>query len=127
MSPDTIGRVGALPPISLRCDCGASGAVAYGKRWECPSCGKTYDTTTIPKDDVDALASGLRRYRLLTLGPPLALAAVMVPLAVLDDVSWGFLLFFFTLAHGLFVLPRIRQRAHRHVRESTSRWKLEAE
>lgn len=116
-----------LPPISLRCDCGADASVPYGERWTCPECGKTYDTTSIPRADVDELAAGVRRYRLLTLGPPLAAALVLVPLAVFVDVSWGFMLFFLTLAYGLFVLPRIRRRARRHVRESTSRWTLEPE
>lgn len=115
------------PSISLRCDCDASAAVPYGERWTCPECGRTYDTTSIPRIDVDALVAGVRRYRLLTLGPPLAAAAVLVPLAVLVDVSWGFMLFFFTLAYGLFVLPRIRRRARRHVHESTRRWTLKPE
>jgi hypothetical protein len=115
------------PPITLTCDCGAITAVSYGDRWTCPDCGKTWDTSHIPRADYDRLLRSIKRYRLLTLGPPVALAAVLVPLAVLVGVQWAFLLFVLVMAHGLLVVPRIRERATESVRSNARQWKLHPE
>lgn len=115
------------PSITLTCDCGTRAYVAYGERWTCPTCGKAYDTTRIPAADYAALVAGLRHYRLLTLGPPLALAAVLVPAAILGDVRYAFLLFILVMAYGLLVLPRLRERASARVTGIKSRWKLDAD
>ena len=115
------------PPITVACDCGQVAYVRYGDRWECPTCGKTWDTCQIPRADYDRLLQTVRRYRLLALGPPLALAAVLVPLAVLVGTQFAFLLFALVLAYGLFALPRIRERASRTVSESTRSWQLSPE
>ncbi len=114
------------PPITLTCDCGSRGQASYGERWTCPDCGKAYDTARIPREEYEALVTGLRRYKWLTIGPPVALSAVLIPLAVLQDVRYAFLLFVLVMAYGLLVLPKLRARATAAVTEKTSRWKLEA-
>src|SRR6188508_3042939 len=70
------------PPITVTCDCSEVGYVPYGTRWTCPECGKTWDTSQIPQEDYASLLRSVRRYRWISLGPPLGLAAVLVPLAV---------------------------------------------
>src|SRR5262245_3175600 len=115
------------PPITLMCDCGAAAHVAYGERWTCPSCGKTWDTARIPKEDYAELVRSVRRYRLLAVGPPLVLALVLVPLAVFVGIQFAFLLFVLILAHGLFVMPKLREQATKSVRQSVSSWQLSAE
>jgi hypothetical protein len=64
---------------------------------------------------------------MLVLGPPLALAAVLIPLAVLVDVRFAFLLFVLVLGFGVLVVPPLRQRASARVRGSTPRWTLRPE
>ena len=115
------------PPITITCDCKAVAAIRYGDRWTCETCGKTWDTSQIPSTEFEALLQSIRRYRLLTVGPPLALAVVLVPLAVLLDVRFAFLLFVLVLAHGLLVLPQLRRRATRRVLEAAPRWELRHE
>jgi hypothetical protein len=115
------------PPITLTCDCKTRIQVAYGERWTCPTCGKSYDTSKIPAEEYGVLLAGVRRYKWLTIGPPLLLAAILVPAAVLGDVRYAFLLFVAVMAYGLLVLPKIRERASRRVTEISARWKLEAE
>ncbi len=115
------------PPITITCDCGTRISIAYRERWTCPTCGKTYDTAKIPADEYGALLAGVRRYKWLTIGPPLLLAAILVPAAVVGDVRYAFLLFVAVMAYGLLVLPKIRERASRRVTEISARWKLEAE
>jgi hypothetical protein len=115
------------PPISIRCECGAAREVPYGERWTCEACGRSWDTGQIPPDEYAALLRPLRRYRLLVLGPPLALAAVLIPLAVLVDVRFAFLLFVLVMGFGLLVVPQLRRRASARVRGSTPRWTLRPE
>ena len=101
--------------------------VRYGERWTCPTCGKTWDTSQIPREDYAQLMRSVRRYRLLAIGPPLALAAVLVPVAVFVGVQFAFLLFVLVLAYGLLVMPKVRERATEGVRANTRSWKLRPE
>ena len=115
------------PRISVTCDCGTAAWLAYGERWTCPSCGKTWDTAQIPADDYDRLVRSMRRYRLLTLGPPVAVAAVLVPLSVFVGIQFAFLLFILLLAWGLLVMPQLRTRATASVMRHAKTWKLSPE
>ena len=115
------------PLITITCDCGASTQAAYGDRWTCPSCDSTWDTAQIPAADYDALLRGVRRYRLLVLGPPLLLAAIMIPLAAVVGIQYAFLLFVLVMAYALLAVPQLRRRTSRQMRESTKRWKQRPE
>jgi len=115
------------PAITVTCDCGAAALVPYGKRWVCGSCGKTWDTNQIPRAEYDALIASVKRYRLMTVGPPLVLSAIMIPLAILVDIRFAFLLFLLVLGHGLLVLPHLRRRASQRVLDSAPKWKLHPE
>jgi hypothetical protein len=115
------------PPISLTCDCGAGASVAYGERWTCPECGKTWDTSQIPRADYEALLTDIRRYRLLVFAPTIGLAVILIPLAVLVDVRFAFLLFVLELAFSLMVVPPLRRRASMRVLEQTPTWHLSPE
>ncbi len=115
------------PLITITCDCGASVEVPYGERWECAACGKVWDTSQIPLDDYNALLQGVRRYRLLVLGPPLLLAAILIPLAAINGIQFAFLLFVLAMAWALLVVPQLRRRTSRQMRDSTKSWKLRPE
>ena len=115
------------PLITITCDCGASVDVPYGERWTCTACSRTWDTGKIPAADYDVLVQGVRRYRALVLGPPLLLAAILIPLAALVGVQYAFLLFVLVMGYGLLVVPQLRRRAASHMRDSTKRWKLRPE
>jgi len=99
----------------------------YGERWTCPECGKSWDTSHIPREDYDLLLRSVRRYRLLVLGPPLAFAAVLMPLAVVVGVQYALLLFLLLLGWGLLVMPKLRSRATAHVMRNAATWKLSPE
>ncbi len=115
------------PMITITCDCNAVTDIAYGDRWTCDSCGKTWDTKQIPSADYDDLIRGIHRYRLIALGPPLLLAAVLIPLAVIEGLQFAFLLFVLVMAWGLLVIPQLRRRATTHMRNSAKSWKLRPE
>jgi hypothetical protein len=114
-------------PITLQCDCGKIAGVGYGERWTCPDCGKTWDTSQIPRAEYDRLLGSVRRYRLLILGPPVALAAVLVPMAIMSGLQYGLLLFVLVSAYGLLVVPRLRAKATARVLGNTRQWELHPE
>jgi hypothetical protein len=116
-----------VPLITITCDCGVSVDVPYGERWTCGACGKTWDTGQIPAADYDALVQGVRRYRLLVLGPPLLLAAIMIPLAATVGIQYAFLLFVLVMGYALLVVPQLRRRSAARMRNSTKSWKLRPE
>jgi len=120
-------RLVRSPLITITCDCGASAEAAYGQRWTCPACGRTWDTSQIPAADYDALLRGVRRYRLLVLGPPLVLAAILIPLAAIVGIQYAFLLFVLVMGYALVAVPQLRRRSSRRLRESTKSWKLRPE
>jgi hypothetical protein len=115
------------PPITVTCDCGEVAYVRYRQRWTCPTCSRSWNTSQIPEEDYAHLLSSIRRYRLLTLGPPLLLAAVLIPLAILQGLQYGLLLFVLVFAHAVFVMPKVRERATETVRQSTRKWSLSPE
>lgn len=71
--------------------------------------------------------ASVRRYRLLIVGPPLVLAAVLVPLAILVGIQYAFLLFVLVMAWGLLVVPRLRAKTTQRVLGNTRQWELHPE
>lgn len=117
----------AKPPITISCDCGERASLAYGERWTCENCGKTWNTTQVPKAEYDKIVRGVRLYGLITIGPPLLLAAILIPMTVFSGIQYALLFFVCVLAWGLLVVPQLRRRANRLVRESVPKWKLSPE
>ena len=52
---------------------------------------------------------------------------MLIPLAVLVDVRFAFLLFVLVMGFALLVVPLLRKRASDRVRGSTPRWTLRPE
>jgi len=112
------------PPITITCDCGSKASVPYGDRWRCERCGRTWNTEQIPAEEYAALLRSVRRYKVLTVGPPLVAAAVLVPLALVFGLQFAVLLFVVTVGWRLFAVPEIRQRATQRVAEDNPKWSL---
>jgi uncharacterized protein (DUF983 family) len=119
----------AAPRITLRCDCGHSEAqVAYGERWTCESCGRTYDTSGIPAADFAAIQAMRRRYRIVGYVGALLVAAFMLLLALTAQPFQLFIgLPFILLLWFTYVRPVMRSRYLRRVGELQRTWTLKAE
>ena len=74
------------PRITLRCDCGTEGMAAYGERWSCPSCDRTYDTSQIPASDYEQIRSLDRRFRLAVWAVVGVLAVIVLVVAITGQV-----------------------------------------
>jgi hypothetical protein len=116
----------AKPPINISCECGERQDVAYGERWKCEQCGRSWNTAQIPAEEYEHLLRSVRRHKLEILGLGLLVAAVLIPLIAF--VSARFIAVApLLMALWLFVvLPRWRFRYRRTAREAP-RWQLHPE
>jgi Flp pilus assembly protein TadB len=114
------------PPITIKCECGEIKDVAYGQRWVCDRCHRSWNTKQIPAEEYDGLLRRMRRHKLEALAVTALAAAVFVPLIVV--VSSRFILLIpAVMAIWLFVLlPFWRRRYHRTAR-GAPRWQLHPE
>lgn len=118
----------AAPRITLRCDCGAETLVAYGDRWTCDACGRTYDTSNIPADDYAAIQALRRRYRIVGYTGVALVAAFVLLLALTAQEFQLFIgLPFILLVWFMYVRPAMRSRYRRRVGELQRTWTLKAE
>ncbi len=119
----------AAPRITLRCDCGKSEAyVAYGERWTCEACGRTYDTNGIPAADFAAIQAMRRRYRIIGYTGVALVAALVLLLALTAQPFQLFIgLPFILLLWFTYVRPAMRSRYHRRLGELQRTWTLKAE
>ncbi len=69
--------------ITVRCDCGDIGYVAYGERWVCRKCRRAWNTTQIPAEEYWGIMRDMRRLRLTVMGVALCL---VVPIAALTPI-----------------------------------------
>jgi fatty acid desaturase len=112
---------GAL--ITIRCDCGGVGYAPHGATWDCPTCGRGWDTNQIPAEEYWAIMREMRQSRLRVIAVALAMMAalaILIPFAgprviVLLPVLLSFWF--------LFYMPRWRRQTRERAR-SLQRWKL---
>jgi len=119
----------AAPRITLRCDCGQSEAlVAYGDRWTCEACGRTYDTNGIPPEDFEAIQALRRRYRIIGYAGVALVAAIVLLLALTaQQLQLIVGLPLIIIVWFMYVRPVMRSRYRRRVGELQRTWTLKAE
>jgi hypothetical protein len=114
-------------PITIRCDCGQVERVPYGQTWQCPECGRRWNTEQIPADEYWGIMREMRRYRLQVIG--ISVAFAIVAAIVLANVQvqrvlpiiLGLMAFWF-----LVYMPRWRQKVRNRAR-SLPHWQLRPE
>lgn len=120
-----MGFVRAVP-ITIRCDCGQQCPVAYGARWTCAGCGRTWNTAQIPEEEYRHTIRALRRYQLITWGITAAVLAVVIPLAII--VAFQVFVFAILILGGFYfyLLPKWRGRVLAQMRDRPT-WNLHPE
>src|SRR5439155_18542878 len=100
------------PPITIKCECGEAKDVAYGERWRCERCGRSWNTQNIPAEAYEGLLRRMRRHKLAVLGVAGLMAASLVPLV--GVVSSRFIMVVrMGVALWLFVLLPFCRRTYR--------------
>ncbi len=69
---------GAL--ITVKCDCGEVRYLPYGDTWECPSCGRRWNTNQIPADEYWGIMHEMRRFRIQAIVTALVIGGVFATL-----------------------------------------------
>jgi hypothetical protein len=123
-------RPGAIvkgPPITVTCECGAKRELAYGERWQCESCGRSWDTGRIPAEQYQQIRRLSLRYRAV----PVVLGAVIAMLAIFFTLTGNIFGVFFLLPVALitwfvFLRPLHRKR-YRAAIKTLPRWELRAD
>ncbi len=114
------------PPIKITCECGEANDVAYGERWRCERCHRSWNTEQIPPEEYAGLLRRIRRCRLEAFGLAAILAAILVPLIVVVSPSFIFMTPIIAAAWLFLYLPRWRRRV-RVAARSAPRWELHPE
>ena len=112
--------------ITVACDCGDVGYAAYGERWVCPKCGRTWNTAQIPADEYWGIMRDMRRMRINAIATALAIVVPIVALSVVGGLRILLLLPVVMSFWFLFYMPRWRRRVREQAR-SLRRWKLHPE
>ena len=114
------------PPITIRCDCGETRNVAYGERWKCERCGRSWNTNQIPADEYAGLLRRMRRHKLEAVAAAAITAAVVVSLIF---VVGGRVIAILPLlmALWLFVFLPLWRRRYRRTARGSPRWQLHPE
>jgi Flp pilus assembly protein TadB len=116
----------AKPPITIRCECGETRDVAYGERWRCEACGRSWNTLQIPAEEYEGLLRSVRRHKLEAVGFAALAAAVLVPLIAVVSARLIFVVPFVMAAWLFGFLPFWRKRYRRTAR-GAPRWELHPE
>jgi hypothetical protein len=114
------------PPITIKCECGETREVAYGDRWRCEVCGRSWDTQQIPAEEYESLLRRMRRHELEALAMTALAAAIMVPLIVVVSSSF-ILLVVPVMAAWLFLILPFWRRRYRRTARGAPRWQLHPE
>jgi Flp pilus assembly protein TadB len=114
------------PPITVSCECGERRDLAYGERWRCEKCGRTWDTGRIPEEDYAAVRRIQRRYRAVPMAV-MAITAVTVALFMIYGRVYAVVLLPMAMTLWfMFGRPLQRRRLRAQIAELPE-WKLKAE
>jgi hypothetical protein len=115
---------GAL--ITVRCGCGQTAYIPYGQKWECPLCGRIWNTNQIPAGEYWGIMREMRLYRLVAMGVALVIAAAGVVLSLLVGKQFLIPAFVFLGFWFICFMPYWRRRVRRRAR-SLPIWGLRPE
>ncbi|MEA2453947.1 MAG: hypothetical protein QOI45_209 [Thermoleophilaceae bacterium] len=121
------GAIVKGPPITVTCECGVKRELAYGERWQCESCGRSWDTGRIPAEQYDEIRRLSLRFRVV----PIAFGAVVALLAIFFTLTGNIPGVFFLLPTALlswFIFLRpLHRRRYRAAIKTLPRWELRAD
>jgi hypothetical protein len=121
------GAVLKGPPITITCECGERRDLAYGERWQCEVCGRSWDTARIPHEQYDAIRKLSLRYRALPIGFGALVAAVAIFFTLTGNVFSVFFLLPVALTLWFVFLRPFHRKRYREAVKGLPRWELRPE
>jgi hypothetical protein len=121
------GAVVKGPPITVSCECGEKAGLAYGEQWSCPSCGRSYDTTRIPREQYEEIRRLSLRYRALPVGFALGVALLAIFFTLTGNYPGVFFLLPVALIVWFVFLRPVHRKRYRQAIGGLPRWQLRAD
>jgi hypothetical protein len=115
------------PPITVTCECGEKRDLAYGERWTCESCGRSWDTRRIPAEQYGEIRRISFRYRAIPVLFGAAVVALGVFFALTGNVFGAAFLLPVALVGWFVFLRPLHRKRYRAAIQSLPRWELRAE
>jgi hypothetical protein len=113
-------------PITIRCDCGQVQYVPYGETWECPGCGRRWNTSQIPADQYWGIMREMRGERIKVMIAAAILGGGFVLFAMIQGPAVWTLAPIVVGAWLLVFMPRWRRRLREKTRAIPT-WDLHPE
>ena len=123
-------RPGAVlrgPPITLKCECGESAEVQYGEEWQCPNCGRHYDTNKIPAEDYERIRRTQLRFRILPIAYGLIVSVIAMFFILTGNAFSVFFLLPISVMAWFMLIRPVHRRRYREAIADLPRWDLRAE
>jgi hypothetical protein len=121
------GAVTKGPPITLTCECGEKRELAYGERWDCEKCGRSWDTSRIPREQYEEIKKLSLRYRALPVGFGALVAAMAIFFTLSGNIFSVFLLLPVALTSWFVFLRPLWRKRYRQAVRMLPKWELRAE
>ena len=121
------GAVLKGPPITVSCECGEQRQLAYGESWECESCGRSYDTTRIPREQYEEIRRLSMRFRVLPVGFALLVALAAIVFTLTGNIPGVFFLLPVALVTWFVFIRPVHRKRYRQALKGLPRWELRAE
>ena len=121
------GAVTKGPPITLTCECGEKRELAYGERWDCAKCGRSWDTSRIPREQYEEIKKLSLRYRALPVGFGALVAAMAIFFTLSGNIFSVFLLLPVALTSWFVFLRPLWRKRYRQAVRMLPKWELRAE
>jgi hypothetical protein len=121
------GAVWRGPPITVTCECEERRDLAYGERWTCETCGRSWDTAQIPAEEYERIRRLQLRFRVL----PVCIGLTVLGLAAFFTLTGNIFSVFFLLPVAMmswFMLIRpVHRRRYREAISHLPTWNLRVE
>ena len=121
------GSVLRGPRITVNCECGQTNYLAYGERWECGNCGRTYDTNRIPADEYEQIRQISLRYRMLPIAFGVLIALVAIVFTLTGNIFGVFFLLPVALVIWFVFIRPVHRKRYREAIKGLPVWQLRAE
>jgi hypothetical protein len=115
------------PKITVSCRCGEKQYLAYGERWTCETCGRTWDTRQIPAEQYAAIRATQLRYRRIPLVISVVALACIVAGVLVGKALGGLIIVAIAATTWSMFFRPIHSRKYRKALAQLPTWTLTPE
>ncbi len=115
------------PKITVSCHCGERRYLAYGERWRCEACGRSWNTNQIPREQYAAIRATQLRYRRVPLAISVVALACIVAGVLVGKALGGLIIVAIAATTWSMFFRPIHSRKYRAALAQLPTWTLKPE